>query len=158
MASVKEISSEWLDADAVRKATDSDEQLSKTKLEIQDNSELSYEYALEEGVLFKDQRFIIPKILQKPVLDELHRTHIGITKMKQFARRYVYWKGIDRHIEQLSKTWQPCAALKTSPAKVPVYPWDEPKGNWDRIHVDYVGPFQDHFFLTVDAKSRWADK
>jgi hypothetical protein len=35
MASVKEISTEWLNANAIRKATDSDEQISKTKLEIQ---------------------------------------------------------------------------------------------------------------------------
>jgi hypothetical protein len=41
MASVKEISTEWLNSDAIRKATDSDEQLLKTKLEIQDNPELS---------------------------------------------------------------------------------------------------------------------
>jgi hypothetical protein len=86
MASVKEISTEWLNADAIRKATDSDEQLSKTKLEIQDNPKLSYEYTLEAGILFKVQQVIIPKILQKAVLDELHRTHTGITKMKQLAR------------------------------------------------------------------------
>ncbi|GIX99383.1 hypothetical protein CEXT_123461 [Caerostris extrusa] len=27
-------------------------------------------------------------------LDTLRRTHIGITKMKQLDRRYVYWKAI----------------------------------------------------------------
>jgi hypothetical protein len=79
MASVKEILTEWLNADAIRKATDSDEKLSKTILEIQYNPELSYEYTLEAGILFKGQRAIIPQILQQPVLDELHRTHIGIT-------------------------------------------------------------------------------
>jgi hypothetical protein len=35
MASVKEISTEWLNGDAIGKATDSDEQISKTNLEIQ---------------------------------------------------------------------------------------------------------------------------
>jgi hypothetical protein len=74
-------------------------------------------------------------------IDELHRTHIGITKMKQLSRRYVYWKGINKDIEQLLKTCQPYAAVKTNPAKVPVHPWDEPKGNWDHIHIDYAGPF-----------------
>jgi hypothetical protein len=86
MASVNEISSEWLNSDAIRKATDLDEQLSKTKLAIQDNPELSYEYTLAAGILFKGQQVIIPKILQKPVLDELHHTVIGIIKMKEIAR------------------------------------------------------------------------
>jgi hypothetical protein len=41
---------------------------------------------------------------------------------------------------------------------VPVHPWDEPKGNWDRINIDHAGPFQDHFLLiVVDAKSGWAE-
>jgi hypothetical protein len=61
MASVKEISAEWLNADAIRKAADSDEQLSKTKLEIQDNPELSCEFTLEAGILFKGQQVIIRK-------------------------------------------------------------------------------------------------
>jgi hypothetical protein len=158
MASMKKISTEWLNTDAIREATDSDEQLSKTKLEIQDNPKLSYEYTLEADILFKGQRIIMPKNLQKSVLDELHWTRIGITKMKQLTRRYVYSKGTDRDIEQLSKTCQPCALVKTNPAMVPVHPWDEPKGNWDRIHIDYVGLFQNHFFLkVVDAKSKWAE-
>jgi hypothetical protein len=158
MASVKEISTKWLNADAIRKATDSDEQLSKTKLEIQDNPELSCEYTLEAGILYKGQWVKIAKILQKQVLDELHQTHIGITRMKQLACRYVYWKGINTGTEQVSKTCQPCAAVKTNPAKVPVHPWDEPKGKWDRIYIDDAGPFQDHFFfIVVDTKSRWAE-
>jgi hypothetical protein len=41
---------------------------------------------------------------------------------------------------------------------VPVHPSDEPKGNWDRIHIDYAGRFQDNFFLiAVDAKLRLAE-
>jgi transposase InsO family protein len=78
--------------------------------------------------------------------------------MKQLARRYACLKGIDKDIEQLSKICQSCAAVKTSPVKVPVHPWDEPKGNWDHIHINYAGPLQDHFFLIViDTKSRQAE-
>jgi hypothetical protein len=78
--------------------------------------------------------------------------------MKQLARRYVYWKEIDKGIEQLSKPCQPCGAVETNHATVPVHPWDEPKGNWDLIHIDYAGLFQGRFFLIiVDAKSRWAE-
>jgi hypothetical protein len=67
-------------------------------------------------------------------------------------------KGIDKDIEQLSKTCQSCTAVKINPAKVPVRPWDEPNRNWGRKHIDYAGPFQDYyFFIVVDAKSRWTD-
>jgi hypothetical protein len=74
--------------------------------------------------------------------------------MKQLAHQYVCWKGINRDIEQLSKICQSCAEVKTSHVKVPVHPWDEPKGNWDHIDINYAGSFQDRFFLIVDTKSR----
>jgi hypothetical protein len=82
VASVKEILTEWLNADAVRKATDSDEQLSETKLEIQDISGL-YEYTLEAGILFKGPKAIIPKILQKPVLEQGVEKYLDQRGMKR---------------------------------------------------------------------------
>jgi hypothetical protein len=103
MTSVKESSTEVLNADVFRTATESGEQLSKTKLELQDNPEFSYEYILAAGNLFNGRRVIIPRILQKPVSDELYRSHIGITKMKQLACRYVYWKKIDKALNNCQK-------------------------------------------------------
>ncbi|KAJ8884691.1 hypothetical protein PR048_016549 [Dryococelus australis] len=41
--------------------------------------------------------------LQSAVLNELHRTHVGITKMKQLARQYVYWKKIVSDIKHLKR-------------------------------------------------------
>lgn len=58
--------------------------------------------------MFKSQQINIPKVLQELVLEELHRTHIGITKLKQLARLYVYSKVIDRDIGRLSRTCQAC--------------------------------------------------
>jgi len=60
---------------------------------------------------------VIPFTLQTLVLQELHRTHIGISKMKQLACRYVYWKSIDKDIERLVRECVACANVKTSPVK-----------------------------------------
>ncbi|UYV65621.1 K02A2.6-like [Cordylochernes scorpioides] len=35
---------------------------------------------------------------------------------------------------------------------------DPPSTNWERIHIDYAGPFQGYYYLVlIDAKSRWAE-
>ncbi|KAJ8871531.1 hypothetical protein PR048_027853 [Dryococelus australis] len=92
------------------------------------------------------------------VLNELHRTHVGTTKMKQLARLYVYWKKIDSDIEHLVRSYSECVAIKNSPAKAPRHPWEEPEHNWQQIHIDYAGPYQDHHSLVVvNAKSKWAE-
>jgi len=42
---------------------------------------------------------VIPQILRKDVLAELHKAHIGIVKMKSVARIYVWWPSMNEDIE-----------------------------------------------------------
>jgi len=78
--------------------------------------------------------------------------------MKQLARRFVYWKLIDRDIEHLVKSCEQCALVKKSPPKTSFHIWDEPQENFERIHIDYAGPYQEHYLLVVvDAKSKWVE-
>ncbi|XP_054276716.1 uncharacterized protein K02A2.6-like [Macrosteles quadrilineatus] len=78
--------------------------------------------------------------------------------MKQQARRYVYWPNIDKDIEHLVKGCENCALTRSNPPKAPNHPWEIPKENWERIHIDYAGPFQGfNFLVCIDARSKWAE-
>lgn len=100
---------------------------------------------------------MIPTSLRKDVLSELHRTHVGVVKMKQLARRHCFWKTIDKDIETLVKSCRECALTQKSPAKVPTHHWDDPQEIVDRVHIDFAGPFLNHHYLVlVDSKSKWA--
>ncbi|XP_018305543.1 uncharacterized protein K02A2.6 [Mycetomoellerius zeteki] len=157
-STIFEISTEELTTKTIVQETDKDEVLSKIKQALLNGETDNIEYTLEAEILFKGQRAVIPKMLQSKILEELHKTHVDITKMKQLARRYCIWKGIDRDIENAVKSCQNCAEVKSSPAKAPVHHWEEPTSNWDRIHIDYAGPIENHYFLIViSARSRWAE-
>ena len=44
------------------------------------------------------------------------------------------------------------------PTKAPLHPWEWATTPWQRIHVDYAGPFQNSMFLVVvDAHSKWPE-
>jgi len=45
-------------------------------------------------------RVVIPKVLQERLLAELHSTHMGSAKMKNFARSYFWWPNIYGDIKQ----------------------------------------------------------
>lgn len=78
--------------------------------------------------------------------------------MKQLACRYIYWKLIDKDIEQLVRACPACTPVKNSPPKAPIHSWEESENNWQRIHIDYAGPFQGYYFLVIiDAKSKWTE-
>ncbi|BES92812.1 Hypothetical Protein NTJ_05622 [Nesidiocoris tenuis] len=157
-ASINQIESSTLTYEALQEAYRNDEKLSQLVQELRENRIEDTEFTINSGILFRGPRVVIPTAMQPAVLDELHRTHIGVTKMKQLARRYVYWKSIDKDIEHLVRSCPECARVQNSPPKAPLHPWMEPEGNWQRIHVDYAGPYQNHHFLImVDAKSKWAE-
>ena len=44
------------------------------------------------------------------------------------------------------------------PAHVQLHPWEWPSSSWERIHVDFAGPFLGRMFLVmVDAHSKWPE-
>lgn len=157
-STINQINSIKLNFNSIREETAKDLDLSKSIKNLQSSNVVDSEYTIECGVLFKGKRVVVPASLQSSVLEELHYTHIGITKMKQLARRYVYWRSIDKDIEKYVRSCAACAAVKKSPPKAVLHPWEEPDQNWQRIHIDYAGPYQGHHFLiVVDSKSKWAE-
>ena len=103
-------------------------------------------------------RVVIPAKLQEKVLEELHRVHMGIAKAKALTRNHVWWPGIDAKIEQIIKSCERCQAVRNSPPAAPLHLWSWPSHPWQRIHIDFAGPFrQKMFFVLVDSHSKWAE-
>lgn len=48
------------------------------------------EFALQQGCLLRGIRVFIPQALRQRVLAEIHSTHFGISRMKNFARSYCW--------------------------------------------------------------------
>ena len=92
------------------------------------------------------------------MLEELHETHPGVSKMKALARSYVWWPHMDKEIEEVVRTCENCQANCPSPPVAQLHPWEWPEQPWSRIHLDFAGPFMNHMFLVlVDAHSKWLD-
>ena len=51
-----------------------------------------------KGCILFGERVVIPRILQKRCLMQLHKGHPGIVRMKAIARSYVYWPHMDEDI------------------------------------------------------------
>ena len=99
------------------------------------------EMGVEVGCLFWGPRVVIPKQYRAKVLTELHSSHPGIVRMKGLARMHVWWPGIDSDIEQTVHNCPDCQSVRNQPATVTLHPWPQATRAWERIHVDYAGPF-----------------
>ena len=116
------------------------------------------ELSIHQGVIMWGCRVVVPIKLRSRVLQVLHTGHLGIVKTKGIARSYVFWPGIDSELEQMIKRCHGCQMQKKAPTQVNVHPWEWPTSNWERIHIDYAGPFLGRMFLVVvDAHSKWPE-
>jgi transposase InsO family protein len=101
---------------------------------------------------------IVPLSGREIILNQLHDTHPGITKMKMLARSYMWWPGIDSDIQRKVQECNICQLNRSIPSKAPLHSWDIPKKPWSRRHIDHAGPFLGKLFLVVvDAHSKWLE-
>lgn len=131
---------------------------------IKDDTEFSQYYnrrellsTSNEFVLFGD-RIVIPKTLRENIIKQLHTGHTGMDRMKNLARMYVYWPNIDKEIETFVRSCKKCALQGKTPTKTQLQSWPVPAKPWERIHIDYAGPFkQSSYLIVVDAYSKWPE-
>ena len=116
------------------------------------------ELSIEGDCLLRGTRVVVPLKLRDKVLSELHKGHCGIVRMKALLRSYVWWPGLDDDISKVVKGYAGCQSVHSLPVKAPLHPWAWPTAPWQRIHVDFLGPFLGKmFFLITDAHSKWPE-
>uniref|UniRef100_A0A1I7V4V8 RNA-directed DNA polymerase n=1 Tax=Caenorhabditis tropicalis TaxID=1561998 RepID=A0A1I7V4V8_9PELO len=129
---------------------------------VEENMKKFYSMKLSLSVvqncLMMSERVVIPQTLQKAVLKQLHEGHPGMVRMKQLARSFVYWPGMDDDVGKVVAACTTCQVHGKTPRKVPLEPWKTPERVWQRVHIDYAGPDNGQYYLVaVDAKSKWAE-
>ncbi len=99
------------------------------------------ELTVEEGCLLRGIRVIIPERHQSEILTDLHTNHPGIVRMKALARLHIWWPGMDSDIEMKVRKCQMCQEQQPNLPKAQANPWLWPTRPWQRVHVDFTGPF-----------------
>ena len=98
---------------------------------------------------------VIPESLRTILLKDLHAEHLGMVKMKQLARKYLWWPRLDKEIEETVKLCTACQETAKAPPSSQRASWSWPAGPWKRLHLDFAGPYQGKTFLViVDAYSK----
>ena len=106
----------------------------------------STELSVLDGCILWGTRVVIPPQGQQAVLQELHTAHPVMTRMKALARMYAWWPGLDTDIEESVRLCDECQLNQSNPPLAPLNPWNWPTRPWARLHLNYAGPFQGHFF------------
>ncbi|UYV76620.1 K02A2.6-like [Cordylochernes scorpioides] len=116
------------------------------------------ELTVEQGILLLGTRVVIPRKFRAKIKAELHQGHLGVVKMKALARNFIWWPGIDREIEEITRVCRECNINNHTLKQESVHRWESAPTPWYRIHLDFAGPFMNRMFLIViDSYSKWPE-
>ena len=116
------------------------------------------ELTSEQGCLLWGSRLVIPAPGRQRVLRLLHDGHPGMSAMKALARSKLWWPGLDADVEEFVRCCSTCQLHRNKLPPEPAASWQQPKGPWCRIHLDYAGPVEGKMLLViVDAYSKWPE-
>ena len=80
-----------------------------------------------------------------------------MSRMKALMRGYTYWPRMDWDIEKIVRECQGCQLAAKAPP-VQIQPWPKTDTSWTRLHIDYAGPLNGHYFLVVvDSFTKWPE-
>ena len=94
-----------------------------------------------------DKRIVIPEGLCEQAVENLHRSHMGIVKMKERASTGMFWPKIYSDIENFLSTCCPCMIHKVKQTAKPLE-CDILTKPWHSLTLDNF-EFKDSLFLII---------
>ena len=113
------------------------------------------ELSIEDGLIIKGDRIVIPRTLQEDILSKIHEAHQGVTKCQLRAKACVFWHNINRDIEGLVKACSLCQEYSRSLPREPLQPQEIPTGPWQTIGSDLFTLHGEDYLIVVDYYSKF---
>ena len=106
------------------------------------------ELSVENGIILKGDRIVIPESMQPDILKQIHAGHQGITKCQSRAKSSVYWQGISDDLERTVKGCSVCQEYSRSLPAQPLLQHEIPTRPWQVLGSD-IFQFEGREYLIV---------
>ena len=124
---------------------------------LRDYSAVKDELVVNGDLVTYQGRVLVPDKLRLGVLMLIHESHLGIVECKLIAKRYFYWPGMVKEVEQVVSECAICRAKNPDRQAKVFQAWCAAEFPFDRVHLDFFF-FEDRVFLIlVDAFSGWLE-
>ena len=121
----------------------------KLKGEISKYLHTASELSICEGLILRNSRIIIPKALQKDILQKLHSSHQGINTCKRRASQSVWWPGLNEDLETMVNNCSTCCKMQSQQAE-PLMPTPLPSLPWQKVGVNPFEYKKSSYIIMID--------
>nr|XP_022296799.1 uncharacterized protein K02A2.6-like [Crassostrea virginica] len=152
----------------IRKATDRDQTSNllkevikngwpETKAEVSQDIHAYFpfreELVMQNGLIYKGERIVVPTAIRNNLLERIHNSHIGIQGCLRRARESLYWPNMAKDIEQFVSKCEACNTYANEQVKEPMISHRIPKRPWQVIACDLFECQNKDYLITVDYYS-----
>ena len=110
---------------------------------------------IDDGLVLKGNRIVIPQSLKKEVLKAIHTGHRGKTKCLLLARESVFWPGITNDVRDMVQKCEAFSRHQPAPSKLPIMQPDMPTGPWKKVGTDIFEYDNEKHLMIVVYFSRY---
>ncbi|KAJ8389944.1 hypothetical protein AAFF_G00112290 [Aldrovandia affinis] len=111
------------------------------------------EISVQNGILFRGQKVIIPKSLRPEMLTRIHSSHIGGEACYRHAQETLYWPNMQTEIKDFVSTCSTCNVYAHNQQKETMLSHDLPTRPWQILSMDMFTHRQKDYLLIVDHYS-----
>lgn len=119
------------------------------------------DYSTRNGLVFRNDRILIPRRLRNQIIEKLHQSHSGIEATMKLARDTVFWPGLNDQIRQKVQHCNVCAKFSSNQLAQPMQSHQIPSYPYQKLSMDLceveLGARKTVYLITVDHYSDYFD-
>ena len=112
--------------------------------------ELRDTLSVDDDIVLKGERILIPESLRKEIKQKLHAAHLGYDSMMRRVRDTAYWPGIHSEIMTIANTCERCQEAKLRNCRMPLRQHNKGALPWEKVATDLFEIQGRHYMVTVD--------
>ena len=115
------------------------------------------EIIVANGLLFKNDRIIVPTSMRKEMKERIHKGHLGQEKCKARARQVVFWPGMNAEIIEMVAKCSTCLEHRSRQQNESLMSHEVPNQPWEKVGADLFEFKHHHYLVCVDYYSNYLE-
>jgi len=111
------------------------------------------ELTVQDGILLRGERVVIPLPMCRELLQKVHAGHMGINSCLRRARELVFWPGMSAQIRQFIQSCPVCLTYSDKQQLETLCRHEIPHRPWQKVGTDLFEIKGRHYLVTVDYLS-----
>ncbi len=108
------------------------------------------ELTIQDGIILRGERVVIPMSLRSDIKNRLHAGHLGINSCLRRARELIYWPGMSSEIRQYIEACHVCCTFSDGQSQEPLIVSEVPSRPWAKVGTDIFTLQGRNYLVTVD--------